>query len=140
MKKSIFKRWWFWAIVIVVIVGVIGSSGNGDTATTSVPDNSAKPIVNTPVKEEKKPDLEVLESSFVRDEYSGKITGKIKNNTNKQYSYVQVEINLYDDSGAQVGSTLANINNLEANGIWNFEAMVLEKAATKYKIKDITKF
>ena len=60
-----------------------------------------------------------------------------KNNSNKTYKYVQVSINLYDDSNAQVGSTLANINNLEPNGTWKFKAVVLERNTTKYQIKEI---
>jgi N-acetylmuramoyl-L-alanine amidase CwlA len=73
--------------------------------------------------------------------YSSKyIAGTVKNNTNKQYSYVQVEINLYDDAGNQVGSTLANANNLEPGGTWKFKAPIIEEKATKYKVKDVTGF
>jgi len=68
------------------------------------------------------------------------VVGTVKNNTDKEYSYVQVEINLYDDSGAQVGSTLDNTNNLEPGGTWKFKAVIMEDNATKYRIKDISGF
>ena len=68
------------------------------------------------------------------------IGGTIRNNTDKTYSYVQVQINLYDNSGAQVGSTLANINNLEPHATWRFKAIVLEDSAKTAKVKAITGF
>ena len=84
----------------------------------------------------------VVESFTLQtDSYGiGKVVGTAKNNTKKQYAYVQVEFNLYDDTGAQVGSTIANINNFEAGGTWNFEAPVLETRATQAKLKGITSF
>lgn len=66
------------------------------------------------------------------------IVGTVKNNTNKQYSYVQIEFNLYDKSGAQVGSTMDNINNLEPQGTWKFEAIVMEDKATQAKLKGVS--
>jgi len=29
-KKSIFKRWWFWVIVVILVFGIIGNSGGDD--------------------------------------------------------------------------------------------------------------
>lgn len=68
------------------------------------------------------------------------VVGKVKNNSDKQYTYVQVEINLYDSNDNQIGSTLANVNNLEPGGTWKFEAPIFEEKAIKYKIKGITGF
>ncbi len=77
----------------------------------------------------------------MKDEFGTRyVVGTVKNNTDKEYSYVQVEINLYDDSGAQVGSTLDNTNNLEPGGTWKFKAVIMEDNATKYRIKDISGF
>jgi hypothetical protein len=142
VKKSIFKRWWFWVIVVIVLIGAIGSSGEDTPSASPAASGSVTAPASSPAPapEVKKEKFEVLESSYVQEQYSSKIVGKIKNNTDKEYGYVQVEINLYDDSGAQVGSTMANVNNLEAGGTWNFEAPILEDKATKYKIKDVTGF
>lgn len=69
----------------------------------------------------------------------GYIEGEIKNNTDKNYSYVQVTFNLYDDSGAQTGTAMDNINNLEANGVWKYKAVAFSaNGATKYKLVEIT--
>ncbi len=40
--KPIYKKWWFWAIIIVLIIGITGSqSGKSDTNTTSSTSESA---------------------------------------------------------------------------------------------------
>lgn len=90
-------------------------------------------------KKEVKKDLELLEKDNVVENGVRYITGTIKNNTSKKYAYVQVDISLYDESGAQVGSTFANINNLEPDGTWKFKAVVLDdKTASKYKVTNIS--
>ena len=94
---------------------------------------------NTDRTKRKKEDLEVLEHSVVQDGYLSYVVGKIKNNTNRTYSYVQVSINLYKGK-SQAGSTLANVNNLEPGGTWEFKAMVTNTDATSYKIVDVTGF
>lgn len=83
------------------------------------------------------PKLEVLDHSTVSDGYVRYVSGHIKNNTNKTYSYVQVSINLYDD-GTLVGSTLDNVNNLEPGATWEFKAVILQDNADQYKITEVT--
>jgi hypothetical protein len=83
--------------------------------------------------------LEVVDHAMSTDELGlGHITGHIKNNTDDTYAYVQVEINLYDEEGTQIGSTLDNVNNLEAGATWAFDALTGEEGASSYKIADVT--
>jgi hypothetical protein len=84
--------------------------------------------------------LVVVSHKAIADEYSRYVVGIVKNNSNKHYKYVQVEINLYDKSGAQVGSTIANVNNLEPHGTWKFKAIIMEDNTKRYQIKGITAF
>lgn len=85
--------------------------------------------------------LEVVETSSEFDEYGVLyITGTVKNDSSKTYSYVQVTFNLYDDSGSQVGSTMTNTNNLEGGGTWKFRAGVLEDDAATFKLMGIEAF
>jgi hypothetical protein len=85
--------------------------------------------------------LALQSSGWTHGQYGNRtIAGTVANSTGKTYGYVQVEINLYDGSGAQVGSTLANVNNLAPGAVWKFEAPVLEDSATRYEVKDITGF
>lgn len=47
VKKPIFKRWWFWAIVVILFIGIITPKSD------KTPTESEKPaIVEEPVKEE----------------------------------------------------------------------------------------
>ena len=59
---------------------------------------------------------------------------------NRTFAYAQVEFNLYDGSGALVGSTLANINNLEPGVTWRFEAPILEQNVATARYMDFTAF
>lgn len=85
--------------------------------------------------------LELVEVTNAYESYSSYyIEGTIKNTSDKEYSYVQVSFNLYDADGAQIGTAMDNINDLEANGTWKFKALGLspEGKVSTYKIKEIT--
>lgn len=64
------------------------------------------------------------------------ISGIVKNNTTKKYSYVQITFNLYDKDGNKVGTALANENDLGAGETWKFEAIGFDDFAT-YKLNEI---
>ena len=82
--------------------------------------------------------LEVTESHTCDLGYGARaICGSVKNNTNRNIGYAQVEINLYDKNENIIGSTADNINNLEANSIWKFKAPIIEDNVTTYKIKNV---
>lgn len=85
--------------------------------------------------------LTATDIKFKRGQYDSQMfTGKIVNTTGKKLSYVQVEINLYDKQDVQVGSTLANVNNLEPGVTWAFEAPVIEDRAKSGKVAGITAY
>lgn len=112
------------AIGIIFLISILSSifGGRSDTSTTNG-------------------GMKLLEANWCYSEYGTKsICGIILNNTASQKSYVHVTINLYDASGIQIGSTLANVNNVEPGSKWKFKAPVLYENATSYKIKDITAF
>ena len=96
-------------------------------------------VVTTPNDIINRPDLEVLNTSTESDGMFSYITGEIRNNSNKTYSYAQVTINLYNGE-TQIGSTLDNINNLEPGTVWKFRALVTDQSCTAYKIVEVTGF
>ena len=88
-----------------------------------------------------KENLELIGYEISTDEFgSNMIVGTVKNNSGKQYSYAQIEFNLYDSDGNQIGSTFDNINNLEPNKVWKFSAVILEENFSEVKFKGITAF
>lgn len=115
-------------VVLGVIIAIIAfSSMMSDTTTTN--DND---MIETTEE------FTLVNSEGSYDGFAYYVTGTITNNTNKEYSYVQVTFNLYDSSGAQIGTALANINNLEAGGTWKFSAIGGTEKAASYKLAEIT--
>src|SRR5207248_8193500 len=72
--------------------------------------------------------------------FGGKITGTVVNRRNRKLKYVQISFILYDESGAQVGTALANVNDLEPGGRWNFEATSFGKNFRTYKFSELSGF
>lgn len=78
--------------------------------------------------------------SGTTNNFGGTITGVVENRRGRKLNYAQITFNLYDDSGAQVGSAMANINGLEPGGKWKFEATSFGKEFTTYKFNELTGF
>jgi hypothetical protein len=124
--------------ILLILCLVFALLSAGCASSTKVDSTGSSPSSSST-----KTDLQLIESHTEPSEggYYTYVVGTIKNNNvGKTYGYVQVTINLYDKSGAQVGSTLANVNNLEPGGVWKFKAPMIEKDAASYKIKEITGF
>ena len=51
------------------------------------------------------------------------IEGVVTNNLDKDYSYVQIEFICYDKDGNNLGTALANTNNLLGKQTWKYKAM-----------------
>lgn len=127
-----------WAIILIVIVviGVLGSAlgGSGSEANEKNPTSTAEALT-----------LLDGHSGYVDSKYSYKITGTIKNNKDKEYSYVQVEFYTYDNAGNLLDTCLANNSGLGANETWKFEASCFfgngnASDVASYKLKEITKW
>ena len=135
-------------VVILIIIVAIMLSGQAVQRTESMPATSVPrqvvatkvPATSVPrrVVATKVPAFELLEYKWQYDGGLRYIVGSVRNMSAKQYRYVQVQFTLYDKDGAQVGSALANVNNLEAHGLWKFKAIVLEDSAMKAKFAELT--
>lgn len=134
-KKQGMPLWLMILFIIIgisIISGIAGGNSKTDNETkTGATDNSEK--------------LSLLEghSGKVDNEYSYEITGSIKNNTDKEYSYVQVEFYAYDEAGNVLDTCLGNNSGLEANGTWKFTASCFfsngdANKVKSYKLKEIT--
>lgn len=115
-------------VVVIIALGAFGSLSGGDKGSDSSTSGGA---AKTEQAEEKKQEQEPYtisdETLDTSNPYGVKITGTLVNNTDEDKSYLQIEYNLYDADGAQIGTALANINNLKAGGTWKFEAASMEK-------------
>jgi hypothetical protein len=75
-----------------------------------------------------------------RGQFGGEITGTVVNRRPNKLNYAQIQFNLYDGTGAQVGTALANINGLEPGGRWNFTATTFGKDFATYKFSELSGF
>ena len=155
-KKPIFKKWWFWLIILVVISGIGGSLGNdsgNDNPQVPVGGNAADGAQgeaddaqgDDEASKEKAPvdDYEFIgDLTTEGDQFAVYIIGTVKNNKGHDLSYAQITFNLYDADGNQLGTALANINNWEKDGTWKFKAMGMntDNQVKSYKLAEITGF
>lgn len=126
-KKRIKTSPFVWTItVLFVIVVAVSISSGGNSETTGT---------------EKFSIVEGSEKGYADDyQFAYYIEGTVKNNTNKDYSYLQVTYNVYDKDGNNLGTCLANNNNVEANSTWKFKAVCSGEAKdiATYKLDEIT--
>ena len=114
--------------ILIVIIGIGALASGGDTEVNS-----------NEVKEATEKFTLVSDEMTTDSIGSCYIEGTIQNNTDKNYSYVQVTFNLYDKDGAQLGTAMDNINNLEPNATWKYKAMGLTtEKVHSYKFVEIT--
>ena len=118
---------------VVLMVGCAALFSTGvDTATemeteTKVENNSAEAKYEF-----------VEEPKMVEKDYSTYIVGTIKNNSGMEKGYIEVTFTLYDADGNNIGTALANTNNLKDGGTWKFEAIVLEDDVASFELNEIT--
>lgn len=113
------------SVATLATVAALGLAGCGSTKSSGAGTPVSVGSASTEAKAEEKEPYTITEENLAKDEYSAKITGTLTNNTDKDYGYIQVEYNLYDADGAQIGTAFANTNNLKAGGVWKFEALCL---------------
>ncbi len=118
-------------VFILFIVLAVESNKSGPSTTNSS---------DVKISETEKINLEMLDCKWTNKEYNSFITGRVQNKSEKTVRYAQISFNLFDDSGAQVGTAMANINNLAPSGIWKFEAIVMNDNVAKYKLAELNGF
>lgn len=72
--------------------------------------------------------------------YFGNIAGVAYNRTGKNLSYIQITYGIYSESGAKLGSCLANENNIPAGTPWQFSALCtnLPDSAFRYRVEEVS--
>lgn len=115
-----FKKIAKFLVIAIAIMAIIG----GCSSTTKTGESGSS---DTKQEEKKTEDLTVegeITSSIEYD--TPKFNGTIKNNTDQELDYAEINITIYDKDGAQIGTALDNTNNLKAGGTWKFEAISLD--------------
>ena len=120
-------------IVVIVILCVACSSSN---STNNVPSSDQE--ISTKKSEAQ---YEFTEKpKLVYEDYTNKIVGIIKNNSGSDKGYIQISFTLYDADGNNIGTALANTNNLKDGGTWKFEAIALENDVKSFELDEVSGF
>lgn len=69
-----------------------------------------------------------------------KLQDIIKNNSGSDKGYIQISFTLYDADGNNIGTALANTNNLKDGGTWKFEAIALENDVKSFELDEVSGF
>ena len=138
------KKFPVWLIIVLVILGIgIIVAAMGSDTDTEENNNFSSETSNNGNSTSKKEKLSLEEGHYgYSDDYGFAyyIEGYINNNTNKDYSYVQVSFTAYDAEGNTIGSCYDNNGGLQTNGRWKFKAMCSGEAEeiTRYELDEIT--
>lgn len=134
-KKQGMPKWLIVIIVIVVLAIIVSASGGESNGSTS----GGKSPVKTTQPQEKFTLVESYKSDE-SNEYFYYIEGKIQNNKDRDFSYVQVTFTTYDKEGNTIGSCLDNNSGLQANGTWKFKAICSDgvNEIDHFELKEIT--
>lgn len=96
---------------------------------------------NDYIQEQQKNPLEVVNSDWKSDEYGyAYIEGIVKNNSNKEFSYVEISFNLYDKDGNIITSEFTNVTHLDPYGTWKYKVTIWPddaKKTVKYTLNKI---
>ena len=123
-------------IMVVALLFLVGAIVYFVVSFSSIDSKDKLEITNT----------ELVVDSYVIDSttyYNVYVQGTAKNISNKNYSYASVEFSVYDADNNNLGTALANINNLASGDTWQFNAMLINTATnapTSYKLAKITVF
>lgn len=139
-----------YVIGIIIIGFIFNSIYNNDTKKENQSTSNSEVINETESKEKEttKVEDELAEYKKQFDWSNNKIGVKIDSSasdgygiatyvsgrliifggTKDNYSYVQIQIPMYNEAGNYVGTALANVNNLKKGDTWQFEAIFSGKA------------
>ena len=88
-KKPVYKRLWFIILAAIVLIVIIQQTSGEKKKDVEVKNST---------QETQKAKYEVSEINIEKDSFSSYVTGVLKNNTDKEKSYVQITIPAYDAS------------------------------------------
>lgn len=111
-------------IILVSALGLL-LVGCGKESTTAVNSKNGNTENQAVEQKEEMPDYTITDVAEERDEFSLYVTGIVKNNTDKDLSYLSVTIPMKDSDGNKTGDAIDNVNNIGPGETWKFKAIYL---------------
>ncbi len=149
------KKFLIFVLSLALMVGCLACAGcdfafsGSDAETDGGTETNGDPQTEEENEVTKGKNIAIAEEAVVNVEYneylgySVEIKGALKNTGKREYSYVSISFTLYDESGANIGQALANMNNLAAGETWRYKAVSLgffDEKPVKWKYAEITCF
>ncbi len=122
------------AVFFIAVIIAIASSGNDSS------NNNSSTSTTTQKVEVINLSMTTTYKSYM-DGYDCEITGIVRNNTKKSYSYVSVSISIYDANGIIIGSAYESMSDLGAGESWSFSTSSYDYPSNQpvsCKVKEIT--
>lgn len=117
-----------WVSIILIILGIIiiFSTFSGGEEENAQEGNVINNNNSSTTNQQKEKFTYEITSQYADDYgFAYYIEGVVKNNKDKDYSYVQIEFVCYDKDGNNLGTAIDNTNNLLGNQTWKFKAMAM---------------
>lgn len=132
--KPIYKRWWFWAgiVLIIIIIGAVSGGNDKDPKTAEDGDKTG----NKKESAEKKPVIE-FSNVVVKSSYGTTVVaGEAVNNDDQAHSFT-IKVSFYDEAGKLLGTAIGAMNDLNGGESKIFTAMGSEDYtnAAQYKVQ-----
>jgi hypothetical protein len=108
-------------------------------ATGCIPD-SGRATRNTPDEYDNDGLVCLKKSTHATRDENGVFTirGTVINRRDTRLTYAEIRFTLYDAAGNQVGTAMANINDLASGAKWSFEAVAISPGGDKYSIASLS--
>jgi hypothetical protein len=142
-------------VAVFLIWGIVSNLGNSSQSSSNTTNQSSQTNVQSTSQEES--DLQKKRQEYLsqfdwynndfgvkldsaKSEYGiAKISGRAISINGKDYSYVQVEIGIYNENGSKIGSAYSTISNLKSGVTWQFEALgTVSSNKWKYKVEEVS--
>lgn len=135
-KKPIFKRWWFWAIIVIIAIGALGSRGDKEAQTDKATANVE--LAEKETKQEEVIDITITGADLAKAFEDNEVKAK------KDYTGKRAEITgTVQDIGEMFGQTYIVLESQEEFSITNVQCFFkdekeIDKIATLEKGNEVT--
>ena len=138
MIKKLFKGFIYF-LGICTLISILAAACEDEEATYVEHTGPNEAVLVVPEEPDSEVEVVVPEEEYEEDfifvegpevifgEFRNDIVGVVKNNTDKEYDYLQISFTLYDAQGNVIDTAFANVNNIKPGGTWKFEAMFFEE-------------
>jgi hypothetical protein len=120
-------------LVFIIIALFAGIFGGSDSSVTKDSDTT------TQIKEEPKqtPDIEVVQHNLKKDDFFTHVYVVLKNNSNKNASYIDINSYFIDESGNIIGRGIGNSSDFAAGATKTIDIMCADDVSTakSYKVE-----